>query len=94
MSFAKNIPKNKGKNISKNLSSKYGPGMLAARHKLLDYAKYSLADAFKTASKRAIQKITEATGGLIGNKIAKNITKVSKNSKQNNYETFTNEDDK
>ena len=27
-------------------------------------------DAIKTASKRAIQKIVEATGGLIGNKIA------------------------
>ena len=31
----------------------------------------------KTASKRAIQKTTEATGDLIGNKIADKITSVS-----------------
>ena len=37
-------------------------------------------DAFKTASKRAIQKIA---------KIAKKITKVLKNSQQNNSETVT-----
>ena len=41
---------------------------------------------YKTASKRAIQKTAEATGGLIGNKIADKITSVSKMSKkpQNN----------
>ena len=33
-------------------------------------------DAFKTASKRGIQKIAEATGNLIGSKIASSITKV------------------
>ena len=32
----------------------------------------------KTASKRAIQKTAEATGDLIGNKIAGKITSVSK----------------
>ena len=31
-------------------------------------------DAAKTASKRVVQKTTEATGDLIGNKIADNIT--------------------
>ena len=31
-------------------------------------------DALKTVSKRAIQKTAEATGGLIGNKIADKIT--------------------
>ena len=31
----------------------------------------------KTASKRAIQKIAEATGDLVGNKIADKITSVS-----------------
>ena len=41
--------KNIGKNISKNLSGKYTPGMLAARQKLLDHAKQSATDAFKTA---------------------------------------------
>ena len=32
----------------------------------------------ETASKRAIQKAAEATGNLIGNKIADKITSVSK----------------
>ena len=44
-------------------------------------------------SKRAIQKTAEATGDLIGNKIATKITKVSKNPQQNNSETVTNEHD-
>ena len=50
------------KNMGKNLSNKY-------RQKLLDSAKKSTADAIKTSSKRAIQKTTEATGDLIGNKL-------------------------
>ena len=33
----------------------------------------------KTAPKRAIQKIVEATGDLIGNKISDKITSASKN---------------
>ena len=37
------------KNMSKNLSSKYSPGMLAARQKLLDHAKQSATDALKTS---------------------------------------------
>ena len=58
---------NISKNISKNLSGKYSQGMLAMRQKLLDHAKQSATDAFKTASKRAIQKTAEATGDLIHN---------------------------
>ena len=59
MSFAKNM--------GKYLSCKYG-------QKLLDCAKKSTPDAIKTASKREIQSTVEATGDLIGNKIAdKNI---------------------
>ena len=46
-----------------NLSNKYS-------QKLLDNAKKSTTNAIKTASKRAIQKTAEATGDLIGNKIA------------------------
>ena len=42
---------------------------------------------------KAIQKTAEATGDLIGYKIAK-MAKVSKNSQQNNSETVTNEHDK
>ena len=62
--------------------------------KLLDHAKQSAIDAFKTASKREIKKTAEATCNLIDNKIANKITKVSKNSQQNNSETVTNEHDK
>ena len=102
LSFAKNLGKDIGKNISKNLSGKYGPGILPMRQKLLDYAKQSATDAFKTVSKRAIQKTVETTGELIGNKIAKlvaksydnKIKKVSKNLQQNNSEIVTNEHDK
>ena len=61
------------KNMGKNLSNKYSKN-------LLDTAKKSTTDAIKTASKRAIQKTTEATGDLIGNKIADKMTSVSKNS--------------
>ena len=79
--------KNVGKIISKNLTGKY-------IQKLLDHANRSAADAFKTASLRAIQKSSEATGGFTGNSIPDKITKVSKKSKQNDSETVTNEKDK
>ena len=46
--------KNIGKNISKSLSSKSSPGMLAMSYKLLDHAKQSATDLFKTNSKGAI----------------------------------------
>ena len=59
------------KNMGKSVSNKYG-------QKLLDSAKKSTTDGIKTASKRAIQKAAEATGGLIGNKIANKMTSVSK----------------
>ena len=45
--LVKNMGKNIVKNISKSLSSEYG-------QKLLDHAKQSAADAFKTDSKREI----------------------------------------
>ena len=51
-----------GGNIGKNLSSKYS-------QKLLDHAKQSATDVFKTASKRVTQTTAETTGDLIGNKI-------------------------
>ena len=46
------------KNMGKSLSNKYC-------QKLLDSAKKSTTDARKTASKRTIQKIADATGDLI-----------------------------
>ena len=69
-----------GENISQNLSSKYS-------QIIIDHAKLSATDAIKTASKRAIQKTAEATGDLIGIKMADKITRASKNSPQNNSET-------
>ena len=67
------------RNTSKSLNSKYS-------QKLLDHAKQSARDAFKTSSKRVIQKSAEATGNLIGNKIADKIITVSKMSPKNNSE--------
>ena len=58
------------KSMGKNVSNKYS-------RKLLDTAKKSTIDAIKTA---LIQKTAEATGDLIGNKIADKITSVSKKS--------------
>ena len=44
--------------------------------------KKSATDTLKTSSKRVIQKTVEATGDLVGNKIADKITNVSKKSKK------------
>ena len=66
--FAKNMGKNIYKNISENVRGKYSPDMLATCQKLLDHAKQSATNMFKTASKRAIQRTEEATGDLIGRK--------------------------
>ena len=57
------------KNMGKNLCNKYS-------QEPLDSAKKSTTDEIKTDSKRAIQKTTEATGDLIGKKIADKITSV------------------
>ena len=46
--------------------------------KLMDTATKIGIDAAKTASKRVVQKTAEATGDLIGNKIADIITSVGK----------------
>ena len=52
--------------------------------KLIDNTKRSTIDTIKTASKRAIVKTAEATGDLIGIKIADKITIVSKKLSNNN----------
>ena len=56
--------------------------------------KLCATDALMAASKIAVQKSAEATGDLIGKNIANWITKVSKNSQQNNSKIVTNEHDK
>ena len=73
------------KNMGKSLSNKYG-------QKLFDSAKKSTTDAIKTASKRAIRKIAEATNDLIGNKIADKVTSVSK--KKSSKELHNNDEKK
>ena len=57
--------------MGKSLSNKYG-------QKRVDSAKKSTTDAIKIASKTAIQKTAEATGDLIGNKIADKKISISK----------------
>ena len=85
--FAKNTGKNIGKNISNYLSGK-------CSQKRFDQAKKFPTDAFKTTSKRVIQKTAEANGDLIGNTIANTVIKAAKNSQQNNSERVTYENDK
>ena len=65
------------KNMGKSLSNKYSQN-------LLDSSKKSTTDAIKTAWKKPIQKTAEATGDLIGNKIADKTTSFSKKSNNNN----------
>ena len=48
----------------------------------------------KLLKKRVILKTAEATGDLIGNKIADRITKVSRISQQNNWKIIINKHDK
>ena len=72
--FAKNIGTHTTK-AAKSMSNKY-------IQKLLDSVKKSTTDAIKIASKRAIQETAEATGDLIGNKIAHKITIISKTLKE------------
>ena len=55
--------------VAKNLNNKYG-------QKLPDSAKKSATDALKIVDKRAIKKIAEASGDLVGNFIADKITSI------------------
>ena len=73
--FAKYI----GKILTKNLSGKYS-------QEILDLAKQSETDGIKTSSKRALQKIAEATSDLIGSKTANKIKRASKKSPKTNSE--------
>ena len=46
--------------------------------RLMDNATKTVMGAAKTTSKRVVQKLAEATGNLIGNKIADKITPLGK----------------
>ena len=58
-----------GKNIIKNLSSKYSQKLLIMLSNLRQMH-------LKLLQKKAIQKTTEVTGDLIGNKIADIVAKL------------------
>ena len=57
--------------FSRKFRDKYGK-------RLMDTATKTGIDAAKTTSKRVVQKTAEATGDLIGNKIADKITSAGK----------------
>ena len=57
--------------FAKNFGNKYCK-------KLMDIATKTGIDATKTTPKRIVQKTAEATGDLIGNKIADKITSIGK----------------
>ena len=57
--------------FARKFNNKYGK-------KLIDTATKTGIDAAKTTSKRIVQKTAEATGYLIGNKIADKITSIGK----------------
>ena len=61
--------------FAKNFGNKYGK-------KLMDTATKTGMDAAKIASKRVVQKSAEATGDLVGNKIADKIFSIGKSKKE------------
>ena len=69
--------------FARRFGNKYGK-------KLMDTATKTGKDAAKTASKWVVQKIAEATGGLIRNKIADKITSLG-NTKSKEKEDETQE---
>ena len=78
MSFAKNMSNKYGKKLldkSIDVSNKYG-------RKLLDKSIDADKDFAKKAGKKALDKSAEATGEMIGNKIADRITKMPRNKMQ------------
>ena len=82
MSFARNIGNKYGKKIfgksldvGKSMKKKYGK-------KILDNSLSTGKDFAKMAGKKVLTKSAEATGDLIGNKIADRITKSGRNKEQ------------
>ena len=80
MSFARNIGNKYGKKIfdkslDVDMKKKYGK-------KILDNSLSTGKDFAKIAGKKVLTKIAEATGDLIGNKIADRMTKSARNKEQ------------
>ena len=71
--------KDKDLSFAKNIGNKYGRKMFdKGTHKSMDAGK----DFAKIAGKKVLTKSAEATGDMIGNKIADRITKSSRNKAQ------------
>ena len=82
MSFAKNIGNKYGKKIfdkSIDVSKNYGKKYC---NKLLDKSIDAGKDFAKIAGKKVLHKSAEATGEMIGNKVADRITKSTRNKAQ------------
>ena len=82
MSFTRNIGNKYGKklfdksiDVGKSMKRKYGK-------KVLDNSLSAGKDFAKIADKKVLTKSAEATGDLIGNKIADRITKSTRNREQ------------
>ena len=69
--YRKYVQGNSFLSFAKKFGYKYGKN-------LMDTATKTGIDAAKTASKRVLQNIAEATGDLFGNKIADKITLLNK----------------
>ena len=87
LSFARKFGDKYGKKLMNTArkvgTSKYGK-------KIIDTTKKQGSEFAKTAGKRIVQKSAEATGDLIGNKIADKITSLGKSK---NKEKETNEEE-
>ena len=79
LSFARKFGDKYGKKLmdtaTKVGTSKYGK-------KIIDTTKKQGSEFAKTAGKRIVQKSAEATGDLIGNKVADKITSLGKTSEE------------
>ena len=87
MSFAKNIRNKYGKSIINSKSAKIIFGVRNSMKnkygkKILDNSLSAGKDFAKIAGKKVLTKSAEATGDLIGNKIADRITKSDRNKEQ------------
>ena len=70
--------------FARNFGNKYGKSMISSKNikKLIDGATKTSKDFAKIAGKKVIHKTAEATGDLVGNKIADKITWVNQEVKK------------
>ena len=89
LSFARKFGDKSGKKLM-NTATKVGTSKYGK--KIIDTTKKQGSEFAKTAGKRIVQKSAEATGDLIGNKIADKIASLGK-SKNKEKENETNEEE-